>query len=83
MELVAQIDPESQITLGQLAELWGEPVARISDAIDAVKVCNGEPSYIALPQAPGDDTTGGTPATTPAARDACPGRGTTTEAGHG
>lgn len=46
MELVAQLPDDDPSTLGQLAERWGEPVRRIADAIDAVKVANGEPSYI-------------------------------------
>lgn len=50
MERVAEIDPESQITLSQLAQVLGEPVERIADAIDAVRVVAGEPGYIALEQ---------------------------------
>lgn len=46
MELVAAIGPDDPVTLGELGERWGEAPARIGDAIDAVKVLNGEPSYI-------------------------------------
>ncbi len=51
MELVA-IDPESQITFGELSRHLGEPVERVMDAIDALKVLAGEPSYISLNAAP-------------------------------
>jgi hypothetical protein len=36
------------VTLGELAERWGETPQRIGDAIDAVKVLNGEPSYMGV-----------------------------------
>lgn len=55
MELVAHIPADSTVTLGELAERLGEPIERIMDAIDAVKVCNGEPSYFA----PGEFEHGG------------------------
>lgn len=45
MELVAEVD-DPEVTLGELARRWGQPVERVMDAIDAVKVCGGEPSYI-------------------------------------
>lgn len=47
MELVAAaLDREGDVTLGELAGRWDETPQRIADAIDAVKVLNGEPSYI-------------------------------------
>jgi hypothetical protein len=47
MELVAAaLEREGDVTLGELAERWGETSQRIGDAIDAVKVLNGEPSYM-------------------------------------
>ena len=47
MELTAAaLAREGNPTLGDLAEQWGEPAARIGDAIDALKVMRGEPSYI-------------------------------------
>ena len=47
MELVtAALNKEGDVTLGELGERWGETPQRIGDAIDAVKVLNGEPSYI-------------------------------------
>lgn len=53
MEMVSTLDWEdSQITLGQLAEMWNEPVGRVMDAIDAWRVCCGEQTYI--PAAAGD-----------------------------
>ena len=49
MELVAAaIEQEGDVTLGELAERWGETSQRIGDAIDAVKVLNGEPSYMGV-----------------------------------
>ena len=49
MEHVAALSPEDeQLPMGVLAERWGEPVARIGDAIDALKVLRGEPSYISV-----------------------------------
>lgn len=48
MELVAELAEEDPSTLGQLAQRWGEPARRIADAVDAVKVLNGESSYIGL-----------------------------------
>jgi hypothetical protein len=47
MEEVARLgDEDSQTTMGQLAERWGEPAARIGDAIAAVRVVCGERTYI-------------------------------------
>jgi hypothetical protein len=53
MELVDALGPDAEVTLGELAERWGEPVQRIGDAIDAVKVLHGELSYIEVRQADG------------------------------
>jgi hypothetical protein len=46
MELVAELGRDDEVTLGELSRRWGEPAQRIGDAIDAVKVLRGEPSYI-------------------------------------
>lgn len=48
MELVAELPDDDPTTLGQLAQRWGEPSRRIADAVDAVKVLNGEPSYVGV-----------------------------------
>jgi len=49
MEHVAALSPDEQeLPLGVLSERWGEPAARISDAIDALKVVRGERSYISV-----------------------------------
>lgn len=39
-------DADHQLPLGVLSERWGEPVLRIMDAITAVRVLNGERTYI-------------------------------------
>ena len=47
MEHVAALDDADRARpLGVLSERWGEPVARICDAIDAVRVMNGERTYV-------------------------------------
>lgn len=49
MEHVAALsDEDAELPMGVLSERWGEPVSRICDAIDAVKVMNGERTYFAL-----------------------------------
>ena len=49
MEHVATLSEKDEaLTLGELAERWGEPVKRIADAIDAVRVAGGERTYIAI-----------------------------------
>jgi hypothetical protein len=49
MEYVATLgDEDKELPMGKLAERWGEPVARIMDAIDAVRVLNGERTYITV-----------------------------------
>ena len=49
MELAAALsDEDADLPMGKLAERWGEPVQRIADAIDAVRVMNGERTYISL-----------------------------------
>lgn len=47
MEHVAALsEPDWNLKLGELAKRWGEPASRIGDAIDAVRVMNGERTYI-------------------------------------
>lgn len=47
MELVAALDGEDrQRPMGELAERWGEPAARIMDAADALRVMRGERTYL-------------------------------------
>ena len=47
MELVAALSPEDRkLPIGVLAERWGEAPERIMDAINAVRVLNGERTYI-------------------------------------
>jgi hypothetical protein len=47
MEYVALLgDEDRAVTMGTLAERWNEPAERIMDAIDAVRVMNGERTYI-------------------------------------
>jgi len=49
MEYVAVLgDEDAALPMGKLAERWGEPVQRIADAVDAVRVMNGERTYISL-----------------------------------
>jgi len=53
MEEVAALgDEDKALPMGRLAERWGEPVQRIADAIDAVRVMNGERTYITVRPAP-------------------------------
>lgn len=37
---------DADVTMGELSQRWGEPIHRIMDAIDAVKVLSGELTYI-------------------------------------
>jgi hypothetical protein len=48
MELVEAVNDTEppNITLGELSRRWGESIERVIDAIDAVKVKNGESTYI-------------------------------------
>ena len=47
MEHVATIGPEDRgLTMGDFADRWGEPAERIMDAITAVRVLNGEQTYV-------------------------------------
>src|ERR1017187_9646970 len=47
MEHVATLSEKDEaLTLGELAERWGEPVKRIADAIDAVRVMGGDRTYV-------------------------------------
>jgi len=49
MEHVAALDAEDwQLPMGELAARWGEPVGRIGDAIDALRVLRGERTYISI-----------------------------------
>lgn len=49
MELVAALTEEdAALPMGKLAERWAEPVQRIADAIDAVRVMRGERTYITV-----------------------------------
>jgi hypothetical protein len=49
MELVSTLGPEDrERPMGELADRWGEPAARIADAITAVRVCRGERTYITM-----------------------------------
>lgn len=49
MEQVAALPEEDwNLPMGELARRWGEPAERIGDAIDALKVLRGEPSYISV-----------------------------------
>ena len=49
-QLVEQVTalPEEDwnLPLGDLAARWGEPTLRIADAIDAMRLMNGERTYI-------------------------------------
>jgi hypothetical protein len=47
MQQVAALpEQDRDLTMGVLSQRWGEPASRIGDAIDALKVLRGEPSYI-------------------------------------
>ena len=46
--LAALSDEDEELTLGELSKRWGEPAARIGDAIDAVRVMKGERTYITV-----------------------------------
>jgi hypothetical protein len=47
MELVSNLsDEDKALPMGVLSELWSEQVGRICDAIDAVRVMNGERTYL-------------------------------------
>jgi hypothetical protein len=49
MQEVATLSEEDwDKPMGELAKRWGEPVGRIADAIDAVKVLRGERTYILI-----------------------------------
>lgn len=49
MEHVAALGGEdAAVTMGALSDRWGEPAERIMDAIDAVRVMNGERTYVPL-----------------------------------
>jgi hypothetical protein len=52
MEMVAALPEEDwDLPMGVIAERWGETAGRIGDAIDALKVLNGKPSYQPWPAA--------------------------------
>ena len=47
MELVSALsDEDKDRPFAVLSERWGEPVGRICDAIDAVRVMRGERTYV-------------------------------------
>lgn len=47
MEYAAALgEADEALTMGVLAERWGEPAERIMDAISAVRVLRGERTYI-------------------------------------
>jgi len=49
MEHVAALTGEDkELPMGKLSERWGEPASRIADAIDAVRVMNGERTYVTV-----------------------------------
>lgn len=49
MELVRALPSEDwELSLGALAERWGEPAGRVADAITAVRVARGEPTYMPI-----------------------------------
>jgi hypothetical protein len=49
MELVRDLSPEDrELPMGALADRWGEPAARIADAVTAVRVLNGERTYLTV-----------------------------------
>ncbi len=45
-------DEDTDLPMGKLAERWGEPAARIADAMDALKMLRGERTRIPPPAAP-------------------------------
>jgi len=47
MEHVAKLtDEDAELPMGELGERWGEPAARVADAITAVRVMRGERTYL-------------------------------------
>ena len=53
MEQVAALsDEEKDLPMGVLSGRWGEPPARICDAIDALRVMNGERTYVTVRPVP-------------------------------
>jgi hypothetical protein len=50
MELVEAVhaNESRDITIGELSHRWDEPPNRIMDAIDAVRVKNGEQTYFII-----------------------------------
>jgi hypothetical protein len=47
-EVQALSDAEMEMSMGAIAERLGVTVERLADAMDAVKMLNGEPTYIPL-----------------------------------
>lgn len=47
-QVTALSDGDAALPMGVLSRRWGEPVSRICDAIDALKVMNGEHTYIRM-----------------------------------
>ena len=49
MEHVASLsEQDMELPMGELAKRWGEPTARIADAMTAIRVMRGERTYIPL-----------------------------------
>jgi len=49
VEMVQNLPEEDrQLPMGQLAERWGEPAARICDAVVAMRMLRGERTYISF-----------------------------------
>jgi hypothetical protein len=51
-EVAALSDAEMDLSMGVIAERLGVTVERLSDAMDAVKMLHGEPTYISLGEPP-------------------------------
>lgn len=50
MQWVTELPAEDwTLMFGELSKRWDEPVERIMDAIDALKVMRGELTYISVP----------------------------------
>jgi len=56
VELVSSLPEEDwNLPMGKLAERWGEPSARIGDAIDAMKMLRGELTYLPVVAEPDEE----------------------------
>lgn len=45
VEMVDELN-DTNVTIGELSERWGETTGRIMDAIDALRMLRGEQTYI-------------------------------------